>query len=337
MRTVYFASLLFFSSVCVNGQGGGGNALFSFVTLPSTPQLSALGGINIAHQSRDIGMSFHNPALLRPEMHGQAQFVFHSYLGGIQALHTQWGMHSRTAGTTFSLGIQYLDYGKIAQTDASGNVLGLTRPVDQLIQLSASRPYLTRWHYGASFKWLHSAYGMYRASGLALDIGITYADSTNGWQMALTLGNMGAAVKKFQGADAGDLPFDTRIGIAKKLKHAPIQFAVNWHHLHQFTLLQDVPAQTVSTPLKTYGWADQLLSHLTVSTQVLVGQQLELSLGYNFLRRFELNAGTAANGANGLSYGLGVLLKRWQLRYARAMYMSGRPTQMVGISMKVFK
>jgi hypothetical protein len=42
----------------------GGSSVFNFLKLPHTPQLTALGGINVSHPSNDIGLAFNNPALV---------------------------------------------------------------------------------------------------------------------------------------------------------------------------------------------------------------------------------------------------------------------------------
>jgi hypothetical protein len=211
------------------------------------------------------------------------------------------------------------------------------RPYDQQVQVSASRAYMRHWHYGVSLKFLRSSYGIYRSSAVAIDAGVTYTDSINGWQAGMTMFNMGGVVQKFQGTEAGTLPFDVRVGISKKLKNAPLQLSATWDHLHQFNLLQDIPANGSSVQQTSYGFADQLLSHLVLSAQLILGGKIECTLGYNFLRRRELNAGTEGTGLNGFSAGMGVVLKRWQFRYSRSYYMAVRSANMLGISMSVFK
>ena len=54
-------------AISAGGQTLGGNAVFGFLKQANTAQLSALGGINITSGGKDVGMSFHNPALLRKE------------------------------------------------------------------------------------------------------------------------------------------------------------------------------------------------------------------------------------------------------------------------------
>jgi len=115
----------------------GGNTVFNFLKLPSTPQLTALGGVNTSQISNDIGLAFNNPALLRQEMHTQMNAVFNSLYDGISSYNLSLGYHHKKINTNFLWGLNYLDYGSIQQTDVSGNLLGEFRPSDWVRQLSA--------------------------------------------------------------------------------------------------------------------------------------------------------------------------------------------------------
>src|SRR4051812_48390795 len=149
--------LLFGASL--HAQTIGGSSVFNFLKLPNTPQLTALGGVNISNITNDIGLSFNNPALLRQNMHGQLNTVFTSMYAGIKNYNLSGGYYSEPLETTFSVGIQYIDYGNIQQTDAGGSIYGNFRPVDYSVQLSGSRAYLEHWHYGLSAKFINSNYG----------------------------------------------------------------------------------------------------------------------------------------------------------------------------------
>jgi hypothetical protein len=124
-----------------NAQTLGGNTVYNFLQLSNTPQLTALGGINISNQTADIGLSFNNPALLRSAMHSQTAMVFNSFYGGIKNYHLMAGFHNEPLKTTFSAGINYFNYGSIAETDIAGNVSGAMRPADYVVQVSAARQY----------------------------------------------------------------------------------------------------------------------------------------------------------------------------------------------------
>ncbi|MEI9808073.1 MAG: hypothetical protein WDO16_09465 [Bacteroidota bacterium] len=116
----------------------GGTTVFNFLKVPNTPQLSALGGINVSQVSNDIGLAFNNPALLKPQMHSQMNAVFNDFYAGITSYHLSLGYHHQRLNTTFLWGLNYFNYGSTTETDAGGNVLGKFRPTDWVMQLSAS-------------------------------------------------------------------------------------------------------------------------------------------------------------------------------------------------------
>jgi hypothetical protein len=127
----------------------GGSSVFNFLKLPHTPQLTALGGVNVSVPSNDVGLAFNNPSLLKKEMHTQMNAVFNNFYAGINAYHLSFGYRHEKLKTNFGWGLSYFDYGKISETDATGNILGALKPTDWVMQVSASRSYLQKWKYGA--------------------------------------------------------------------------------------------------------------------------------------------------------------------------------------------
>ncbi len=332
--TAFLACLFAFAK----SQTLGGNAIFNFLKLPNTPQLTAHGGINVSNISNDIGMSFNNPSLLRPAMHMQLTTVFNSMFAGIKNYHLMMGYSSEQLQTNVAFGVHYLDYGSIPQTDAAGNVLGSFRPGDYVIQLSASRKYLKKWYYGASFKFINSNYGLYRSNGIAMDAGVTYYDSTQFVQISLVLKNMGTQLKEYQGAQSEEIPFDLVIGITKKLQQAPLQFSITAHHLHRFNLLYNDTVYNSSNGFsQTEGkfTVDNVARHFIFSTQLFIGEKVEVTAAYNHLRRTELNLYQSTNGLNGFSLGLGVLFNKIQIRYARAYYQNNTAHNHFGLNLRL--
>jgi hypothetical protein len=159
----------------------GGNTVFNFLKLPNTPQLSALGGINVSQMSNDVGLAFNNPALLKPQMHAQMNAVFNGFYAGISSYNLSLAYHHQKLNTNFLGGLTYFNYGNTTGTDAAGNVLGRFHPMDWVMQLSASRSYLEKWNYGATLKFISSNYGQYNSNGLAVDVGVLYQDSVSGF------------------------------------------------------------------------------------------------------------------------------------------------------------
>ncbi|MES1182147.1 MAG: hypothetical protein ABUL44_05060, partial [Flavobacterium sp.] len=183
--------LLFISATRLNAQTLGGNSVFNFLKLPNTPQLTALGSINVSQPSNDIGLAFNNPALLKPSMHTQMNAVFNSLYASIKAYHLSLGYHHQKLNTNFSFGLNYFSYGNIQQTDASGNLLGNFRPTDWVMQVSASRSYMEKWNYGATLKFINSNYGQYRSNGIAMDVGLLFSDTAHLFYASVLAKNMG--------------------------------------------------------------------------------------------------------------------------------------------------
>ena len=318
----------------------GGNTVYNFLKLSNTPQLTALGGINISNQTADIGLAFNNPALLRAAMHTQTSFVFNSFYAGIKNYHVITGFRYEPLKTTFAAGVNYFSYGSVEQTDMAGNMLGNMRPADYVVQVSAAREYGERWHYGATAKFIHSSYGIYRSSGIAMDIGVTYTDTAHLLQASFVAKNMGGQIKRYTGSSSGDLPFDLQLGISKRLAHAPIQFSATVFQVHRFNIRYDDTLFNSQNGLnpdkkeKKYIF-DKFFRHVVLAVQLYITDKVEITAGYNYLHRKELNIGNAGNGLNGFSLGAGVLFKKIQIRYARSYYQNNSSYNQFGLNLRL--
>jgi hypothetical protein len=339
MHKLIFVFLVTASFSICQGQTIGGNSVFNFLKLPNTPQLTGLGGINVSDISNDIGMSFNNPALLRQSMHAQLTTVFNSMYAGIRNYHLMFGYRNEGLQTNFAAGIHYLNYGSIPQTDAAGNILGSFRPGDYVVQLSASRIYLDNWHYGTSLKFIHSNYGLYRSNGIAMDAGVAYYDSSKLFQASLVMKNMGVQLKKYEGTQGDDLPFDLELGVTKRLEKAPVQFSITAHHLHQFDILYSDTTfnnENGFNQKKKNGFTpEKLFLHFIFAAQLFIGDKVEVTTAYNHLRRTELNISNTTSGLNGFSLELGILFRKLQIRYSRAYYQNNTAYNQFGLNMKL--
>ncbi len=320
-RYLLLAGLLY--CLQTNAQTLGGNAVFSFLSQPNTAQLSALGGMNISSIGNDVGMSFHNPSLLRPAMHRQVNTSFNAFVAGISS-YSFTGAYHAPGIANFALGVNYLNYGTLTETDASGNILGSFRPADYVVQLMASRQYHERFWYGVTMKYINSSYGQYRSSGLAFDVGVTYYDSSNRLQVSLVAKNMGTQLRTYDGSgNKEELPFDLQAGITKRLADAPLQFSLTAHHLQKFHIYYSDTSFNASEGEIGYGGNNTLqkiFSHIVLSAQVFLNEKLELTTGYNFQRRQNLNAFNFTSGLNGFTLGTGILLNKLHIRYATGFY-----------------
>ena len=319
---------------CQSGaQTLGGQAAYGFLKLPGSPQMNALGGVNVSNLTKDLSLTSVNPALLDRRMHGQVLASFNMFHAGIRQLHAMGGWHHEKWGTTFSAGALFMHYGQVPQTDPAGNLLGTFRALDHSLSLTASRKYLERWHYGMTLRFVGSNYGQFRSSALMADMGIRYTDSSSGFQAGFLASNMGLQLKTYSGTGE-DLPFDLQLGVTKRLRHAPFQFSLTAQRLHRFDLLYRDTLfnnENFGNP-GPKGFAENLFRHFVFALQAFPGEKIELTLGFNALRRAELTLPRAANGLTGFSFGAGVLLKKMQVRYARSIYQNGIAFNQFGLN-----
>ncbi|MBZ5856682.1 type IX secretion system protein PorQ [Flavihumibacter profundi] len=318
----WLALILFITFSSANAQVAGGADVYNFLRLPVSALHTALGGENISVLSNDVTMGYQQPALLRPEMHQQLGFVFTSLPAGIKNIHFTGSMYSGSLSTSFAASVQYFSYGNIVQTDAAGNEDGEFKPKDFVAQVSASRRYAQHWFYGSAIKFIQSDYGMYKSNAMAMDIGVNYADSVGQWQVGLLMKNMGVQLTSYSGEGKENLPFDLQLGITKRLLKAPIQFSLTARELHRMILYS----------ADSSGSFDKIMQHFVVATQFFIADKIELTAGYNHLKRRELSIANTANGLTGFSLGVGVLLPRLQLRYARAYQSNSKAYNQFGMN-----
>ncbi len=322
--------IVFLSATCFNwfsvpllAQTAGGQAIFSFLRLPTGAQQSSVGGETTSLISRDLGIIHQNPALLRPFHHSQLSLSFTPMPAGIQQYYLAAAVYKEKIATAFAVQVQYIGYGSIMQTDPSGNELGNFNPRDYQVQLTASRRYLDKWHYGGSLQFIQSNYGAYRSSGMAITLGMNYFDSTRQFQAGLVMKHMGIQLRNFVPGQTENLPFELQAGITKRLARAPLQFSVTLRDLHRLILYK--PDSTIST-------ADQIFQHVVLGAQAFIGDKIELGVGYNHLRRRELSIANTSNGLTGFSLGAGILINRFQFRYARSFYTNVKGYHQVSIN-----
>ncbi len=314
----------------------GSNSVFSFVNLAHSPQLTALGNINITQPGNDASLAFANPALLNDSMHSAFSTSFNAFFSGTLITHAMGVHHSAKLNTSFAGGIYYFNYGKTTETDAAGNILGTFRPADYVLQVAAAQSYGEEWRYGLVLKYLHSAYGQYTSSGIAADFGVTYTNVQRQWRLGFVAKNMGVQLKGFS-QEKEDLPFDVQLGFSKTLRKLPLVFSVTAHHLHQFDIRYNDTTFDSNPFTGSNGGgsftADKLFRHFIAAVQYRAGANLEFTAAYNHLRRAELKLSNAPNGLNGFSAGVGIRAGKFFLRYARSYYQHNRAYHHMGIQL----
>jgi hypothetical protein len=322
MRGFFFCLTLWLLSTKICSQTLGGNASFSFLQLPVSAQQSALGGLNISTFNKDVANAWANPALLRSEMNKQLSTSYNAFLAGINQLGLVTGISTKGEKIMVGAGIQFLDYGTIIQTDAAGNNLGFFKAADYALQLMASTNYKEHFRVGMALKFLQSHYGQYRASGVGADFGITYYDSTKGFQVTMLVKNIGTQLTTYEpNGIKEELPFDLQAGISYAFTNIPLQVSITAQQLHRFTSKGNEQTSVGGTAAtENNSFFSNLGSHFLLSAQYRIANTLECYAGYNFLRGRDLNISNGPNALNGFSTGFGLLLKKFTVHYGTGFY-----------------
>lgn len=295
--------------------------------------LTAAGGINTSYRTNEVSLSANNPSLLDQELNGQLNLAFNSFIAGIKTYSLTGAIHHNALHTTFGGHIYFVDYGTIPQTDAAGNEMGTFHPVDFVVQVSAAQKYLEKWNYGATLKFIHSSYQLYRSSAMALDVGVHYSDTAHLFSASLLAKNMGIQLTTYAG-EREDLPFDFQLGLTKRLAKAPFGFSFTGQQLHHFNIhYNDTTFNNQNDLASGNSFFNKFMNHFVIATHVYLGSNLEATLGYNHLRRSELNIGSSGNGLNGFSMGIRLKFQKLQLQYARSNYQRNISYNQLGLTL----
>lgn len=345
MQWTKWSGLLLFtlSAFFTQAQVTGGRNAMEFLRLPNAPHISALGGISVANPDQDISFVGQNPALMRPSLHNQLGLNQNFYYSNIGISNLLYGYHLPKINTSFALGVQYINYGTFTETDNIGNEYGTYRANDYNINLTASRQYGKHWRYGTTLKWAHSKLYTNTASAILADVGVNYYDTASLWDIGLVAKNVGFMVDRYTTTNAAEpLPLDVQIGISKRFKHLPLRLMTNIHHLYEWDIRYDNPADVTSgnlfgttdtTTTKKY-FGEKLLRHLIFAAELTLAKRLTVSFAYNYLRRSEMLVKDKPAMA-GFSFGAGLYLNKFQVHYARSYYSLAGAYNEIGINMQL--
>jgi len=338
--------VFFLSGYQSDAQVTGGQFAFEYLRMSNSPLVSAMGGISIATPENDISLALQNPAIMRPGLHNELELNYNNFYAGISISNLAYGYYAEKVNTAFFFGLQYINYGNIAETDPTGSQYGSFHPVDYAATLGASRQYLDNWRYGADLKFANS--DLYAASGTAalMDVGINYYDTSSLWDVGATAKNMGIMIKKYDpAAPAEPVPFDLQLGVSKRLKHMPLRLFMTIHHLYEWDIRYDNPTDLIGTnslgqtdTVKNSGsqFADKLFRHFIFGGELSLGKHLTVTVSYNDLQRREMAISTDP-GLAGFAFGLGLYLNKFQVHYARTYYHVEGPYNELGITMALNK
>lgn len=313
----YFISAGNFGGNALLAQTTVGNAVYNFLKLPATAKATGLGGINISSIGDDLGLAMTQPALLTTNMDGDLQVSVKPYFAGIQQYDLN-GASKLKSDWVVGWGVHFMDYGAIEQTDMLGNTYGVMNSNEYAIQVGIAKTYQEYFHFGTQIKFIQSNFGAYQSNGVAMDVGVRYLAPSGLSQWSLLLQNVGTQLKHFQVKE--ELPLNLILGWSKRLANAPLQFSVTAERLSVWNdTYYDMDFYNQEGYTKP-GSLQNVFNHLILGTQLYMGKDLEIDVGYHFARRFELNIPNQPNSLNGFSAGFSVPYKRMQFQYGTVFF-----------------
>jgi len=334
-KSIAFVLLYFISFA---GFSQAGNSVYSFLDLPVSSRIAALGGTNISLLDNDLSFAFRNPALLSADNDKQISLSMANYLADIKFGSAMYGFHLK-GKNYLAVGVQYIDYGKFDGRDVLNLETGEFGAKDMAINIVYARPLNDKITVGGTFKPIYSVFENYTSYGVALDAGVSYSDPKNYFSAGLVVRNVGTQLKGYYRNEDGQhyepLPFDIQVGITKKLNHAPFRFSLTLHNLQQWTL--DYKSTNLSSTkiddksVEQIGFVDMAFRHTIFGVEFVPGKNFYLAASYNHRRHNELKM-PGFKSAAGFSFGGGIKISKFQVGFGSTTFQTGNVAYQFSIS-----
>jgi len=300
MKRVFLFLLVTLSAVVAHGQEA--KEVYSFLRLPVSAHVAALGGDNVTLTEDDPTVIFHNPSLINNVSDKSINLNGMTYMEGSV---TASASFVRSVGERASWGVSGLlmSYGSIKETTADNQETGTFSPKD--IALGGTFAYMlsNTISGGVTARLISSTIGSYNSWAVGVDLGLNYYHQDHGWSVSLVAKNLGGQIKAYH-EDFEPIPLDVQLGVSKKLIGSPITLHLAMARLHN--------------------WDQAFIKHLSAGADVALGETIYIAAGYNFRRssemRITLSEEDKSNHGAGLSLGAGLQLQRFKLQLAYAKY-----------------
>lgn len=300
MKKVVFSILLTLFATNIDAQES--QTGYNFLRLPVSAHAAALGGDNITLIEDDETFIFNNPALLASVSDKTVNLNYMNYMSGVNTASASFNRIVKEKAS-WAVSAQYVDYGKMKETDENNNQLGEFSAKD--LSFAGYFSYILGKNFvgGISAKFVTSYIGSYNSIAMAVDLGINYYDPDHEWSISCVAKNLGGQLKAYN-EEFEKLPIDLQVGVSKRFEHTPFRLSATLVNLNH--------------------WNNGLKDHAVIGADLLLSESLWLGAGYNFRRANEMKITSSedeesSHGA-GLSFGGGINLERFQLNIAYGKY-----------------
>ena len=311
----------------------GGDNVYEFLNLTHSGLVSSLGGTNVSLCNDNLNLTWHNPALLTPEMDKSLALNYVNYFAGVNYGLVMYSFSYPSIGN-FAAGLTYLNYGSFTEADPSGVITGNFHASEYAFSMIYSREIYTNFTAGINFKPVLSHLEKYTSFGFAFDIGGNYHTTSGLFSTGVVIKNLGVQVTTYAGEKRLSPPFEVQAGITQELAHAPFRFSLALRHLEKFDLthIYDDPDEGSGNS----GFFENMLRHMILGVEMIPHKNFYLSAGYNYQRRSELKL-ESKTSAVGFSWGFGVNTSILNIEFGRASYHLAGSSNHVSLIVKTDK
>lgn len=309
----------------------GGTQGFSFLNLPNSARVAALGYNFVAIDDNDLSIGLNNPSLISSGMHNNISLNFVDNYSDISYGFASYSRTFEKLGS-FAATVQYIDYGTFTRTDETGEENGEFKASEFAPVIGWGRRLDSSFSIGANIKAVYSSFEEVSAFGLAVDVAGSYF-SRSGYVMSLAARNIGAQLTEYTPGDKSPMPLEIQFGLSKKLQHLPFRYSLLLTNLQKWDLTYTDPAEDNIDPFtgelkkqsKAADFMDKAMRHIVVGGEFVPSKNFSVRIGYNYQRRQEMKL-ESKKATVGFSWGFGFRVSRFNLSYARSAYhISGSP------------
>lgn len=301
-KKVFLFLTMIFISFATSAQESA--AVFNFLRLPLSAHAAALGGNNISLIEDDITLAYHNPALLINVSDNTLNLNYMTYIADSKVA---GAMYNKVFGerSVGAVAARYVDYGSFEGYDENNVPTGSFAAKDIEVKLMYGYLLTDMLSGGVSGKFITSKYESYSSVALGVDLGLNYYDEEKDFSASLTFNNLGGQVKAFDDKTE-KLPFDIQLGFTKRFAHAPLRLSVTLNNLNHWSKKYFYNADGSED-----NFGEMLFKHAIFGADLLLGENLQVSLGYNYRISQELSV--AGSKWDGITAGANLAIKRVKL------------------------
>jgi hypothetical protein len=317
----------------------GGQGVYRFINLVSSPRQAALGGKIITNFDYDVNQPFFNPATINEEMNGKLAVNYGSYFGDVNYGTASYAHTFNEKIQTFHAGVTYINYGKFDGRDEIGTPTGTFSGSEAAISVGyAYNVTNTNLRFGANLKFISSSLESYNSFGLAADISALFQNKNKSVNYTFVIRNFGTQLKSYNGLTE-KLPFEIIAGISQELENVPVRWHLTLENLQQFDISFSNPARSQQTidgeeiPERVTALGNAF-RHVIFGAEIFPKRAFSLRFSYNFRRAAELKI-VEQRTFSGFSAGFGIRFSKFRFDYAYSRYTAAANTSLFGLTINL--